>query len=89
MYVYSEHRPYVFTEEGQTKLLAMIGAARRAFDVAGAVRQHVLISAASGGDGWRLIALVDRLVELGYLREVTGDSCMGQHRVFVEGKPLP
>jgi hypothetical protein len=32
-----------------------------------------------------MLARIDRLVELGYLREVTGDDVAGQHRVFVAG----
>lgn len=38
------------------------------------------------GHDWEALACMDRLVELGELREITGPNVMGQHRVFVKGR---
>lgn len=47
----------------------------------GAVRMQELI-AGTGGDSWMMLACVDRLVELGELREVQQPNCAGQYRIF-------
>jgi hypothetical protein len=69
-YLYSNHRAFVFTEAGQAKLLNTLAKARHCIEVAGAVRAGILLSAAStdtGGNSWDCMAIVERLVELGYL----------------------
>lgn len=38
------------------------------------------------GDSWEMMARVDRLVELGEIREITGSNVAGQDRVFVEAR---
>jgi hypothetical protein len=53
----------------------------------GAVRAAEAMKAwKGGGDSWSMMACVDRLVELGELREVTAPPCPWQHRVFVSGR---
>jgi hypothetical protein len=44
-----------------------------------------IMNGSGGGDTWDMLACMDRLVELGEIREVTmnGDVA-GQHRVFVK-----
>ena len=89
-YVYEEHRPFVLTDEGQRKLLNVLSCARKAIDFGGAVMAGKLLIAAGTGDQWDCMAVVDRLVELGYLSHVTeGFANAWQHRVFVEGRQLP
>jgi hypothetical protein len=39
---------------------------------------------AGGGDSWTMLACVDRLVELGEIREIVQADVPGQYRVFVE-----
>ena len=49
---------------------------------AGAVRMQEAISGETGSS-WQMLACVDRLVELGEIREITGDVA-GQYRVFIK-----
>lgn len=83
-YSYQVERPHVFTEEGQVKFLAVRDFAAKAFNYAGAVTAGKLVNAYGSGDSWQALACVDRLVEIGEIREVTvpGSVC-GQNRVFV------
>ncbi len=51
---------------------------------AGAFTMGKVIIGCGGGDSWDMLACVDRLVELGEIREVTSGNVAGQDRVFVE-----
>lgn len=85
-YNYHAQRYRIFTEEGQTMLLLIQDRAREAIAFAGAVRAGVLMAAPGvSGDVWDMMACMDRLIELNYLKEVTGASVPGQYRVFVAG----
>lgn len=81
-YSYQTQRPRVFTEEGQRMFLTIRDACQDLLSKAGAVR---LLEAIRGvpGDTWDMLACVDRLVELGELKEITNDRVAAQHRVFV------
>jgi hypothetical protein len=82
-YQYQVERPKLFTEDGQRMFLAIRDRAAQLIAEAGAVRLDKAI-ASQCGDSWVMLACMDRLVELGELREVTEpDSVPGQHRVFV------
>ena len=84
-YDYATERPFVFSEEGQKTFLAIRDRATYLLAQAGAVRCHELL-ATSAGDSWHILACVDRLIELGELRELPQSGVMGQFRVFVRGK---
>ena len=86
MYDYRTERPKLFTEEGQILFLKIRDRVKYLLKTAGAVRMQEVIAGICSGDSWQMLACVDRLVELGELREVTHDVCAGQHRVFVEGR---
>lgn len=82
-YHYEARRPWVFTEDGQKKLLETLGVARQCLKVSGAVMVEKLIGA---GDSWNSLAVIDRLCELGYLRRIQQDRDVpGQHQVLVAG----
>ena len=82
-YEYATERPNIFTEDGQRMFLKIRDRTAELLKAAGAVRCQELL-ATSTGDGWHLLACIDRLVELGELREVTaGQNVAGQHRVYV------
>lgn len=84
-YNYNTLRPSLFTEDGQVMFLKIRDHVKKLLSQAGAVRMGEAISC-STGDTWEMLACVDRLVELGELREVTvGQDVAGQYRVFVEG----
>jgi hypothetical protein len=81
-YEYAGYRPYIFTEDGQVTFLKIRDTAERLLKEAGAVRCLELISGVTG-DSWYMLACVDRLVELGEIREVEQvGRVMGQYRIF-------
>lgn len=87
-YVYQQERSKLFTEEGQASVIKALENARRLLDVAGAFMIFKALKDVSYGDTFTAMAILDRLVELGYLREVTGRDAMGQGRVFIAGDSL-
>lgn len=82
MYNYQKLKPEIFKEENQAKFLAARDKADELLELAGAVTMGRLIGS---GDSWVSMAMVDRLVELGELREVRQGNVAGQHRIFVRG----
>jgi hypothetical protein len=83
-YDYATERPNVFTEQGQLMFLKIRDRSKRLIAEGGACTSGALITGATG-DSWRMLACIDRLVELGELREITGPGVAGQCRVFVGG----
>lgn len=84
MYDYQTERPRVFTEEGQVMFLKIRDRAQSLLKTAGAARLGEIINGCTG-DSWQMLACVDRLVELGELRELTqGMDVARQDRVFVK-----
>ena len=82
-YNYQTEKPGIFTEDGQEMFLAIRDKTKKLLSEAGACRLKEMISGTTG-DSWRMLACVDRLEELGEIREVTGANIAGQFRVFVE-----
>lgn len=82
-YNYADQRPSLFTESGQVMFLAIRDNAKRLLSLAGAFTCGQVIRGCSG-DSWQMLACVDRLVELGEIREATDPAKVrGQDRVFV------
>lgn len=81
MYKYEEQRPYTFSDEGSRTVLRLALCAQYLYGQAGAVSLGALIGHLTG-DSWHHTACVDRLVELGYLREVQQGPVAGQDRIF-------
>lgn len=81
MYNYNELKPNLFTEENQRRFLAIRDNIARHLKLSGAVTMGKAI-AAEGGDSWINMACVDRLVELGELREVPTNGA-AQDRIFL------
>jgi hypothetical protein len=85
MYNYKTERHKIFTELGQEMFLSIRDNTHKLLADAGAVSMGSAISGCTGGDSWTMLACVDRLVELGEIKEVDrGSQCPGQHRVFVK-----
>jgi len=82
MYDYPTEKKAIFTEDGQKMFLAIRDNVQSLLAKAGAVRMQEAISGQSGSS-WEMLACVDRLVELGELKELTHDVA-GQFRVFVK-----
>ena len=90
-YRYEDEKPALLTDDGQRLLLRVRDRAKKLLEIAGAVRQSELLRASRGTDTWQDIAIVDRLVELGELEEVTpvdGRGLPTQLRVFIGRGPL-
>lgn len=86
-YNYQTERKFVFTDEGQRAFLKIRDFCQHQLKEAGAVQAGKAMSAGGSGDSWSIMACVDRLVELGELREVTDPTkCAWQHRVFVSSR---
>lgn len=83
-YRYADRRINIFTDEGQRSFLAARDKVNALLAAAGAVRMSEAMNATPmPATSWDMMANVDRLVELGEIREITGPEVAGQHRVFV------
>jgi hypothetical protein len=80
-YTYETEKENLFSDEGQRIFLEIRDRVDRALSIAGAVRMDYAIRG-SAGMSWTLMACVDRMVELGELKEITDSDTMGQFRVF-------
>lgn len=82
MYDYQTQRPNVFTEDGQVMFLRIRDRTKQLLKQAGAVRLEEMIQG-STRDTWDMLACVDRLVELGEIREISQPiGTPGQMRIF-------
>lgn len=86
MYNYETEKPALMTDEGQRKMFKFRDYVMSLLKTAGAVRMGEIMTKADFGNSWTMMAAVDRLVEIGDLREIeqaTTYPVAGQHRVFV------
>ena len=82
MYNYETEKPFLFTDEGQRMFLKIRDRAFALIKTAGVARMDRIMDAGVSGSSWSMLACVDRMVELGELREIPQDRVPGQHRVF-------
>ena len=82
MYDYNIEKHKMFTEEGQRRFLKIRDKVYKLLKDAGAFKMS---SATKGftGSSWEMMSYVDRLVELGEIKEITSLNVFGQDRVFV------
>ncbi len=83
-YNYAIERPFVLTDEGQRVLLKMRDLAFELCGKAGAVRADKLM--VFSGNSWQIMACIDRLVEVGDLREIQFNNGAWQRKVFTLGR---
>jgi len=85
MYNYQNERSSIFTEEGSVRFTKIRDHVLHRIRYTGAIDMHnAMCAPGTSGDTWKLMACVDRLVELGELREVKNPySECGQDRLFV------
>lgn len=81
-YNYELEKPKIFTEQGQRDFLKVRDRVHKLLTDAGAFMMFSALKDVSG-DAWLMMAYVDRMVELGEIREITPPTVAGQHRVFV------
>lgn len=82
MYCYKELKSEVFKENNQEMFLAIRDRAKKLKLESGVFEMQAVIKGQTG-DAWVMMACVDRLAELGEIRELDiGSSVAGQNRIF-------
>lgn len=87
-YAYETEKVALFTEKGQRQFLRVRDHVHAILAKGGAITMGRAVACESG-DSWTIMACVDRLVELGEIREIPQDRCAGQDRVFVPERSAP
>lgn len=85
MYDYKKERASIFSEKGQRLFLAIRDQVKNQIETSGAVTMEKASSLPSGigcASNFDMMACVDRLAELGEIKEVTGTG-EGYSRVFI------
>lgn len=85
MYEYKVEREAIFTEQGQRLFIGIRDHVKQMLRLSGAFTMGKAASLPDGigaASGWKMMACVDRLVELGEIRELPTTGA-GQDRVFV------
>jgi len=82
MYVYTEQREKLFTDEGQRMFLMVRDKAKAFLKSSGAFRVSEMCIITGITDCWTVIASIDRLVELGEIWEVLQRDVVSQDRIF-------
>ena len=81
-YQYSAHLTWIMSDEGQRATIAALIRALRFDSSAGAFVETAITSGLSS-DSWNMLAIVDRLVGLGYIRRVDAEATRpGYYRVL-------
>ena len=83
MYEYETEKKAIFTEEGQVMFLKIRDHVQKCLKLSGAISMWKAIAGCTGSN-WEMMACVDRLVELGGIREIPQTNCAGQDRIFVK-----
>ena len=81
IYCYEEEKKWLFTDEGGRCLFKAVDKARKLLETAGAFKAFKALVDVSYSDSFKAMAILDRLVELGAIREVTS-GVKGQDRIF-------
>ena len=82
-YNYQTEKPKIFTEQGQKNFLKVRDHVHKMLKESGAFTMEKALVGISG-DSWTQLAYVDRLVELGEIREINQEGYVpGRYRVFV------
>lgn len=79
-YSYEKEKPWLFTDEGSRALVATLKEVQNLLRTAGAFRWDKL-KFTGVGSTWQMMALVDRLVELGEI-EAFERSSWAQYKVY-------
>jgi hypothetical protein len=84
MYSYELERPKLLTDEGQKLLFATKKNIDVLLESAGAFLAFKSLKNVDYGDSFMAMAILDRLVELNEIKEVTSPNVSGQDRVFIK-----
>lgn len=81
-YEYEKERPWLFTDDGQRMFIKVRDRAKYLSSTAGAM-QIICLLQGMGGDSFKQLACVDRLIELEEFRRIDREQ-MTQYQVLVE-----
>lgn len=84
-YDYKEIKPSLFTEASQRLFLEVRDKVHRILSEMGEVRMGFIMRGLTG-DSWKMMACVDRLVELDEIVEISHRRCTAQDRIFIKKK---
>ena len=85
MYKYEEQRHNIFTERGQEMFIQIRDHTLKLLDTAGAVSMGKAMQGCSCGDSWTMMTCVDRMVEMGDIKEIAQPKHVwAQNRIFVK-----
>ena len=82
MYNYEIEKPRIFTDEGQRTFLKVRDEVNRLLEIAGCFKLENVFLAVNVCDSFMWLAYLDRLVELGEIREIKRE-CMAQHKIYI------
>jgi hypothetical protein len=86
-YNYELEKQQIFTDKGQIEFIKVRDSAMRLLDQAGAFMMFFPFkNIGVNGDSWKMMAYIDRMVEIGDIKEVTSMEYTGQHRVFIKNE---
>lgn len=86
-YRYEDYKDFTFTDEGQRELIKTRDYAFRMCKEAGCVRALEMINQMGSVSSWNRMAVIDRLVELGDLKEVLQSvQHAWQYKIFVKAR---
>ncbi len=85
MYKYQDFKSKLFTDKGQRLVMEALRNSQKLLKDAGAFRIFNALENVDYPDTFYAMAIMDRLVELGELIEITSDKVRGQDRVFISG----
>ncbi len=84
MYKYENLKPQIFTEEGQEMFLKTYEGVKDLISKSGSITMGKAMNFSGAGDSWMQMACVDRMVEMGALREIQQtQEPAGQNRIFI------
>lgn len=89
VYRYIDEKTKLFTDKGQQMILQAYANARKILKKAGAFKTFYILNGVDYEGTFQAHAVIDRLVELKYIREVTPPNTAGKDQVYVAGINMP
>lgn len=86
LYKYEDEKPGLLTDEGQRMFIRGRDTVLLDLDVKDPVLMEKAMACFKTSSNWTQMACVDRMVEIGDLREIAREAEVAQHRVFVRAR---
>lgn len=83
MYKYEDYKQKIFTDEGQREFLKVRDEVQKLLSISGAFMFEKLYMKISITSSHMQIAYIDRLVEIGEIKEISR-NCATQHKIFIQ-----